>query len=47
MANAYDFAEQLLAQQRKFAEDVVDATTPVLTSAKGDARTAKAGASVK
>jgi hypothetical protein len=46
--NAYDFAEQLLAQQRKFAEDVVDATTPVLTSAtKGDARTAKAGAPVK
>ena len=46
--NAYDFAEQLLAQQRKFAEDVVDATTPVLTSAtKGDSRTAKAGASVK
>ena len=46
VANAYDFAEQLLAQQRKFAEDVVDATTPVLT-AKSDARTAKAGASAK
>jgi hypothetical protein len=45
--NAYDFAEQLLAQQRKFAEDVVDATTPVLTSATKDSRTAKAGAPVK
>src|SRR6266702_3117693 len=40
VANAYDFAEQLLAQQRKFAEDVVDATTPVLT-AKSEPRTAK------
>ena len=46
VASAYDFAEQLLAQQRKFAEDVVEATTPVLT-AKSDARTAKAGASAK
>ena len=25
MANAYDFAEKLLASQRKFAEDVVKA----------------------
>ena len=32
VANAYDFAEQLLATQRKFAEDVVAATTPVLGS---------------
>ena len=48
VANAYDFAEQLLAQQRKFAEDVVEATTPVLTSAaKGEPRTARTGASVK
>ena len=27
-ANAYDFAEKLLAGQRKFAEDVVKALTP-------------------
>jgi hypothetical protein len=30
VANAYDFAEQLLAAQRKFAEDVLQATAPVL-----------------
>ena len=28
VANAYDFAEKLLAGQRKFAEDVVKALTP-------------------
>jgi len=28
--NAYDFAEKLLASQRKFAEDVLRATTPLL-----------------
>jgi hypothetical protein len=28
VANAYDFAEKLLAGQRKFAEDVVQALTP-------------------
>jgi hypothetical protein len=27
VANAYDFAEQLLASQRKFAEEVVRATS--------------------
>ena len=27
-ANAYDFAEQLLATQRKFAEDALRATAP-------------------
>jgi len=27
---AYDFAEQLLASQRKFAEDVLQATAPLL-----------------
>jgi hypothetical protein len=32
VASAYDFAEQLLASQRKFAEDVLDATTPVLAA---------------
>ncbi len=34
VANAYDFAEKLLAAQRKFAEDVLKATAPLL-SAKG------------
>jgi hypothetical protein len=29
VAGAYDFAEQLLAAQRKFAEDVLAATTPL------------------
>ena len=28
VSNAYDFAEKLLAGQRKFAEDVVKALTP-------------------
>ena len=32
VASAYDFAEQLLASQRKFAEDVLEATTPVLNA---------------
>ena len=32
VACAYDFAEQLLASQRKFAEDVLEATTPVLNA---------------
>jgi hypothetical protein len=30
---AYDFAEQLLATQRKFAEDVVKATAPLMRPA--------------
>jgi hypothetical protein len=30
VASAYDFAEQLLASQRKFAEDVLKATAPLL-----------------
>ena len=30
VASAYDFAEQLLASQRKFAEDVLHATTPMI-----------------
>ena len=29
VAGAYDFAEQLLAAQRKFAEDVLKATAPL------------------
>ena len=32
VASAYDFAEQLLASQRKFAEDVLQATAPLLPS---------------
>ena len=32
VASAYDFAEQLLASQRKFAENVLHATTPMLTA---------------
>jgi hypothetical protein len=39
VARAYDFAEQLLASQRKFAEDLLAATAPLLcatgTPAKG------------
>jgi hypothetical protein len=30
VANAYDFAGQLLASQRKFAEDVLKATAPLM-----------------
>ena len=35
VANAYDFAEQLLASQRKFAESVVHVTAPMLTIKNG------------
>lgn len=31
VANAYDFAEQLLAVQREFSENVLKAAAPVLT----------------
>jgi hypothetical protein len=30
VANAYDFAAQLLASQRKFAEDLLKATAPLM-----------------
>ena len=30
MASAYNFAEQLLISQRKFAENVIEATKPLL-----------------
>jgi hypothetical protein len=30
VASAYDFAEQLLASQRKFAEDLLKATAPLV-----------------
>jgi hypothetical protein len=35
VASAYDFAEQLLASQRKFAENVLHATAPMLTAKNG------------
>jgi hypothetical protein len=31
VAGAYDFAEQLLASQRKFAEDLLKATAPLVS----------------
>jgi len=45
VANYYDFAEQLLAAQRKFAEDAFRATEPVF-AAKG-ATSARSGSSAK
>jgi hypothetical protein len=38
VASAYDFAGQLLTAQRKFAQDVIDATAPVLTAASSPAK---------
>jgi hypothetical protein len=41
VASAYDFAEQLLASQRKFAEGLLTATAPLLatgTPAEGTKR---------
>ena len=35
VAGAYDFAEQLLASQRKFAEDVLKATAALLPAPAG------------
>jgi hypothetical protein len=37
VASAYDFAEQLLASQRKFAEDVLHATAPMIAAKNGTA----------
>ena len=34
VANTYDFIEQILASQRKFAEEVVKTTSPLLPSEK-------------
>jgi hypothetical protein len=42
VANAYDFAEQLLASQRKFAENVLAITSPVVGGAKNGGTTKKA-----
>jgi hypothetical protein len=43
VGNAYDFAEKLLASQRKFAEDVLRATASVLpgSSETGDKKDAE------
>ena len=38
VASAYDFAEQLLASQRKFAEDVLKATAPLLSVGTPDGK---------
>jgi hypothetical protein len=46
VAGAYDFAEQLLASQRKFAEDVLNATAPMLPG-KDDAPAKKNGTAAK
>ena len=37
VAGGYDFAEKLLASQRKFADEVVEATAPLLPG-KSDAK---------
>ncbi len=39
VANAYDFAEQLLISQRKFAESMLEATKPLLGARNGAAAT--------
>jgi hypothetical protein len=43
VANAYDFAEQLLATQRKFAEDILQATAPVLAAKENSGAAPKKG----
>jgi hypothetical protein len=45
VANAYDFAEQLLASQRTFAESVLQATKPLTVGKNGTAP--KAGAAAR
>ncbi len=50
VSDAYDFAERLLAAQRKFAEDVIAASAPVLTASdntKKDSGAKKAAAQTK
>ncbi len=46
VANAYDFAEQLLASQRKFAENVLHAAAPMLATKNGSPAR-KAGSQAK
>jgi hypothetical protein len=38
VANAYDFAEQLLASQRKFAEEVIKATASLMPATEDPAK---------
>jgi hypothetical protein len=38
VAGAYDFAEKLLASQRKFAEDLLTATGPLLPGSQSEAK---------
>jgi hypothetical protein len=47
VANAYDFAEQLLAAQRKFAEDLLQAAAPVLAANEESGSASKSGASTE
>jgi hypothetical protein len=47
VANAYDFAEQLLAAQRKFAEDLLEAAAPVLAAKQESASASESGASTE
>jgi len=37
VANAYDFAEQLLVSQRKFAESMLEVTKPLVGAMNGTA----------
>ena len=46
IGGAYDFAEQMLASQRKFAEDVLKAATP-LTAGQGEVPVRKSGSATK
>ena len=47
VAGTYDFIEQLLAAQRKFAEDVLAVTAPLYTSEHTTSPTKKAAATAK
>jgi hypothetical protein len=46
IASAYDFAEQMLASQRKFAEDALKAMAP-LTAVQHEAPAKKNGSAAK
>ena len=46
VASAYDFAEQLLASQRRFAENVLKATAPLLPGHE-DGKTGRNGSAAK
>jgi hypothetical protein len=42
VASAYDFAEQLLASQRRFAEEILKTTSPLLPGADNAPKAAAA-----